>query len=358
MVFFPPVFKKREGALGIDVGTSSIKIVEFFRKGTKPRLTNYVVPSSFQNVEETHDSTGFIPFRTKEEDLVDMIRRQLREAKIQSNPVSLSVPVSSSFFTIIEFPKMDRDEIVKAIPYEAGKYIPVPLSEVQISSHLIPSHSPRGADISVLLVAVPREIIERYKRIARACGLELHALEVENLSLLRALLPPRHSGRTLLLDIGARSTSINVVEAGYIRLTHHIEMAGDSFTEAIARGMGLTFLKAEALKRHTGIIGKGGEETVSSIIFPILDRIYLETVKTLDVYRVKYPGKRIENCILAGGSANMPGIVDYFVEKLAVSVAVGNPFSNTLYPEALGPTLKEISPLCGVAAGLAMRTLK
>lgn len=354
-----PFFKKKGSVLGVDIGTSSIKIVELSRKGVKTRLLNYAILSSFEGSGYAGDASETASFRAKEEEVVDMIQREIGEARIQSRLASFSIPVYSSFFTVIDFPKMDREEIVKAIPYEARRYIPVPLPEVVLSSHLIPSKSSRGSDTSVLLVAVPREIIERYKRIARACNLKLYSLEVENLSLARSLLlAPRHTGKTLLLDIGARVTSINVVEDGYIRLTHHSDMAGDAFTEAIAHGMGLTSFKAEALKRSTGILGRGGEETISSIIFPILDTIYLETLKTLDLWRDKHPDKKIENCVLSGGSANMAGIIDYFVEKLAVSVAVGNPFTGIVYPEALDATLKEIAPLAAVATGLAMRTLR
>jgi len=358
MITLPSLFKKKEGALGIDMGTSSVKVVELYRAGVEVRLRNYGISDIYGEPHRVTSMNQVSAFKMQERDMADMIRAILEKARIQSRLASFSIPVSSSFFTVVDFPKMDREEIEKAIPYEARKYIPVPLAEVVLSSHIIPLNTAIGAGASILLVAVPKEIIEKYKRIAQAGGITALAMEVENLSLVRSLLPAGAGGRTLLIDLGARATSISIVDGMYIRFTHHVSTAGDDFTRTITRGMSVTPLKAEALKRSTGIIGRGGEEVVSSIILPVLDIIYLEVTRILDLYEDKYPGRKIEHCVLSGGSANMPGIVDYFVEKLAVTVSVGNPFNDMLYPEILGPRLREISPLSAVAVGLAKRTLR
>lgn len=351
-----PFFKKKEGVLGIDVGTSSVKMVELSRNGVNPRLRNYSLLSSYGYAERFNNAIQTSSFKMLEDDVIDMVRAVLVEAKTKTRTAAFSIPAFLSFFTVVDFPKMDREEVEKAIPYEARKYIPVPVSEVVLRSYIVPSSSDRST-ASVLLVAVPRETIEKYKRIAKGTGLELISLEVEILSLVRAL-QDSQKGIVLLIDIGARSTSISIVDSGFVRITHHFDAAGDDLTKAIVRGMNLIPSKAESLKRSTGIVGREREETVSSIIFPILDMICLETVRILDIYKERQPQKKIERCILVGGSANLPGIVDYFVEKFAVTVSVGNPFTDILYPEVLSSALREISPLCAIAAGLAKRTLR
>lgn len=349
--------KKPEGIVGIDIGTASVKAIELVRKGTRVRLQNYGMWGDTQ-YQSSYRAGNAALVSLRESDVTELLTAVISEAKTVSRTVAFSIPLSSSFFTVIDLPKMDAEEVKRAIPYEARQYIPIPVSEVVLSWHPISETAGSGGEqkINILLVAVPREVIERYKRIAASCNLSLSFLEVENLSTIRALSIP-DSDTTLLIDIGAHATGITIMDQGYVRVTHHLNMGGENFTQAIARGINVDIGKAEYLKRSIGILGKGGDEEVSSIIFPILDIIYEEVARLVALHNQRYPTCTIRTCMLTGGGANLPGLVDYFVEKLAISVSIGAPFGGIMFPDVLGGVLSEVGPSLAVAAGLAKKLL-
>jgi len=349
--------KKKEGVVGIDIGTASVKAVELSRRGTRVRLESYGIWGDMQYRASYRDGDATLAL-LRENEIAELVSAVLGEAKILSRTLAFSIPLSSSFFTVIDLPKMDAEEVKRAIPYEARQYIPIPISEVVLSWHPIPEYAGAGdkQKINILLVAVPRDVIERYKRIARLCGLLLSFIEIENLSAIRALGIP-DSDTTLLVDIGTHATGITIFDRGYVKATHHLDMGGGNLTQAISHGMNVDIEKAEYLKRSAGLTGKGGEGEVSSIIFPILDTIYGEVARLFVLYQQRHPGSTVRTCMLTGGGANTPGLADYFVEKLAISVSVGSPFGGVMFPDALGGVFREVGASLAVAVGLAKKII-
>lgn len=346
--------KKPKSYLGIDIGASAIKLVELGKEEGRYKLENYGIFSLKEYLKQEWYQIYSGSQRLANEKIAEIIKKTIKEAKITSRHVFFSLPVYSSFSTLINLPEMSKKEIEAAIPFEARKYVPLPITEVTLDWSILES-PPQQKGIQVLLIAVPKEIINNYRKVVKLAGLNLLALEEEAFSLSRALVG-NDKGSIILLDVGARSISVSVIDSGYIRLISNLEMGGIKLNKTISQQMGFSLEESEKLKK--GFLNSQlNNEQVSQlkeIIHSVLNMVIFEIKKIVDSYQNKYKGK-IEKCILTGDGIQVPGFVDYFINKLGIEVSLGDPFARVTYPSLLKPAIKELSPVLAVAVGLAMR---
>ena len=338
--------------LGIDIGTTSIKIVELQQEKGRIKLKNYgeyIPPSSKRELLPVE--TGFASFF--EEGIATIIKEIIREAKIKTKDLVLSLPVFSSFFTLIELPLMEPKEIPAAIRFQAYQYIPVPIEEVVLNWVIIEEREALLENkIQVLLVAVPKDIIEKYIKIAKILGCNLKSLEIESFAEVRAL--AREGGPILIVNIGGRTTNITIVDNDFVRLCHNLDVSSFDLTNALSKRMNISFERAEEIRKTKGLL-KETDTLVTPILVPVIDKIIFGVEEGINAYLSKNPQKKIQKIILSGGVANMPGLTDYFTSRLAIKVERANPFSEILYPPVLHETLEAIGPSFSVAVGLALR---
>lgn len=354
-------FTKSGSSLGIDVGTSSIKMVELKKKGGRFILTNYGIFELKGSVSESEPvSPGWENIlKMPDQEIALGIKEVIKRANIGSADVIASIPSFSTFATVIEMPYVSNDDLLKAIPFEAKKYVPIPLDEVALDWSIVgvnnhPADNSKSSTIEVFLAAVPKDETSRYHEIMKAAGLKLKALELENSALIRALLGNDLSP-TVIVNIGGRSTSIIIVNRGYERLSHNYEIGGFEITKAIAQSLNVSLEKAEDLKRKLGL-KKSNENIISEAAVSLIDMMAFETQKTIANYEEAQKTK-IANVVLIGGLSNMPGFLEYFQGKLNRSVIIGNSFSRVMYPEELTPIVPELNSVFSIALGLAMREI-
>ena len=313
--------EKSVGWLGIDLGSSAIKVVELAKREERFYLTNYAV-AQFKS------ESIFKVDELKEEEVASILKALISRAQLKGKVASLSLPVDKTFSTLIDLPAMPEQELSAAISFEAHKYVPVPLEEVVLDWTMIPpvgeeksktasgdknqSVEPAAAPstIQVLLVAVPKEIINRLTKIAKLAGLEVAALEQEAFSLARSLIGNDRSVY-LMADLGRRSVDLIVVDGGFVKMSHNCESVG------------------------------------REVILMEIDRI-------VNIYQIRY-NKKIEQCVLTGGRSREKELADFLNGKLKIPVRVGDPFARVNKNSLLDPVLQEIGPSLAVAAGLAMR---
>ena len=241
--------------LGIDVGSSALRIVEISGWGDRRRLKNY----GELRVRTMYDK----PFRTFEknalllstQDIARAIRGVLEEMKSKERKAVFSLSDFSSFFTTFELPVMKDKELVDAVRFEARRHVPIPLSEVVIDWQLIGKKDKKSKTHRILLVAVPKEVITYYEEIARFAGLRLVGLEAEVFGNIRSYLKDEEHP-AVLVDVGAQTTTVSIVYRNTLRLSHTIDTGGNSFTERIAKALSLDYKKAEMekIKRTNGIL--------------------------------------------------------------------------------------------------------
>lgn len=347
-----------KGKLGVDIGTSSIKVVELAKKSGRFQLENYAMFELKGQNESAVDDRSIL--KLPDEEIVWGIKEILKQGSIRARDAIASIPSFSTFATVIEMPYLSEEDLAKAIPFEARKYVPIPLDEVVLDWSIVGIVEPgvegarkaKGTSVEVFLAAVPKDETVRYQRIMRDVGLNLIALELENAGLIRALLG-NDLAPTAIVNIGGRSTSIVVVNKGYERISHNYEIGGFEITKAIARSLNIGLEKAEELKRKLGLTDSP-ENIIKEAMVSLVDMMIFETKKTITGYE-EAKGIKVARVILVGGIVNMPNFVQYFKQRLQREVFVGNIFSRIVYPSELTPLIQELSNNFTVAAGLAMR---
>lgn len=346
--------------LGIDIGSSSIRVVELSSWAGRRNLENYG--------EVTAEALFKKPFRTFEKstlllstkDISRAIKAITEESQMKARRAVFSIPDFSSFFTTFELPPMTEEEVPQAVRAEAKRHVPLPLGEVVLDWQIInkPKRN-KTESLKVLLVAVPNEIINQYQRIAANLNLQLIALEAEVFGLIRSLTKKEEKGVIGLIDIGARSTSCSIIEKRMLRVSRSFDLSGDDLTERISKGLSVEPKKAEELKNKYGItLQEGKENNVKEILSPLIDIIIREIDKIFMAFYLKEK-KEVEKVILAGGSAFLPGLLEYFKERFSKKeVVIANPFSKIFFPPILDETLKKIGPTYAIAVGMALRGIE
>lgn len=344
-------------ALGIDIGTSSIKIVELSRWGERIKLENYGEMAATTFYEK--------PFRTFEkstlllssQEIAKAISAILIEAKIKERKSIFSIPDFSTFFTTFDLPYMTEEEVPTAVQYQARQYIPLPLSTVTLDWQIVEGKfsNKKKTPIKILTVAVPNEVINQYQEITKLANLQLLAIEAEVFSLTRSLIG--EDKRVIsIIDIGAQSTTCNIIEKKNLKISHSFDLAGNELTYAIAKSLNISYKEAEDLKRQCGL-KESKEINIVQILLPLIDTILAEIEKIFNNF-YQAEKKEIQKVILAGGTALLPGLKEYFFEKFKKDTEIANPFSEIFYPPILDKTLKEMGPAYAIAVGAALRGLK
>jgi len=353
--------------LGIDIGTSYVKVVEIYKSGRLKRLENYGQISS----SVFHQK----PFRTFEksslllssQDIAEAIKSIIDEADVKTKQAVFSIPDFSTFFTSFDLPPMSKEELPEAVKYEARQHIPLPLTEVVLDWQIIKSKplDEKKMSFRILLVAVPNEVVRQYEEIARISQLEMIALEAEVFSLMRSLSKNNENKPAAIIDIGAKTTTCTVVDEGVIKTSHSFDMSGNDLAAALANEFGIDFSEAEKIKKQYGIKkenvttgAEGNDQVVRETLLPLVDVIIKEIKEVLDNF-YRQEKKEVKKIIIAGGTALMPGLKEYFEESFDKrEIEIGNPFSGLSCPPVLEKALTEMGPSFAIATGAALRGLQ
>jgi type IV pilus assembly protein PilM len=348
--FIKKAFPKR--CLGIDIGTSNIKVVEIYRIGNKKRLENYGQISSAGLSRK-----GDILFSSQ--NIAESIKSIISEMKTKTRQVVFSIPDFSTFFTNLELPPMTKEELSEAVKYEARRYIPLPINEITLDWQIIGDKS-SSTNFKILLVAVPNEVVAKYREIAVLSELQLVSLEAEAFSLMRALVGENENQQVALIDIGAKSTVCSIIDGKILKRSHSLDMSGNAFSSAIAKSLNIDLDKAEELKKQWGIInnavGKDGQIARKALLS--LLEVALREIKEILEDFYKQEGKEIQKIIIAGGASLLPGLPEYFKRFFGKKVEIGNPFLGVSYPPILNKTVFKMSTSFAIAAGSALRGLE
>jgi len=342
--------------LGVDIGTTSIKVVEIKGGKNAPQVVNYGILESNGYLARANQALQTSSLKIFESDVVELLKTVLKEMAPGTKEVIASIPPFSVFTTLLDFPAMAQKEIEQAIVYQAKQYVPLPLSEVALDWMKVGEYNDdKGfTHQKILLISVPQEQIKKYKRMFAEAGLTLRALEVESLSLMRIF--GGDPTPTTVVDIGSRSTNIVFMEQGALVWSSQSDFAASSLTQALATSLGVNPIRAEELKKERGIVGTGPNFELSTIMLPFLDAIISEVKKAQYVYSQQFPAaKPPERIVLAGGGANLLGIEKYFEKDFGIPVVKSAPFAKFEYPPAIQPFVSELNPTMSVAMGLGMK---
>lgn len=335
--------------VGIDVGSDAVKVVQLRKDRERAVLETYGELKTARYFER--GAAGRFTGRSDRE-IVALLSDVMREANVTARRAVFGIPATSSFITVVRFPLLSRGEIEAAIPFEAKKYIPIPLAEVAVDWEVI-EEDEEARRVSVLLVAVPHEEVAKFKRISSLAGIELEAVEVESFSLARSLAGSER-GVVAIIHVGAVVTTITVVDRRQVRMSHNFGRGSQEITSALASGLGLTAERAETVKRDVGLSERPEDQEVVQAIAPLVDSMLTDLERAMANYN-RTASRKVERIILAGGGASLAGLVDRTAKRFGLETTIGNPFARTVFPAFLQPVLRGIAPNFAMAVGLALR---
>lgn len=357
--------KKSDSVIGIDVGSSAIKIVQLKKKGGKAVL-------------ETYGALSLGPYGNTDVGMVtnlstDDISRALTDTIKESNITTLNgviaIPSASSLIFTISLPAtVTESQLPTIVPTEARKFIPVPISEVALDWFIIPEEinsfddtvrDSQGKTVSepkieVLVVAIHNDVLSRYQEILTKTEVHSDSFEMEIFSNIRSSFT-NDMAPVLMMDFGASKTKLSIVEAGVVRVFHIVNRGSQDITKNISQSLSISFTDAEKMKRSVGLDASANAE-VANIVGLSTDYIFADTNSVVLAYEKKY-NKTISKVILTGGGSLLKGLLERANTNLHREVVFSNPFSKTEAPAFLEPVLQTSGPEFAVAVGLALRQL-
>lgn len=351
-------------AFGLDISDLSLKLIKLKKRG------KFFGLSSFSEVEIPPGliKEGKIE---NEEKLVKIIKKVIKEVKgdqLKTKYVVASLPEEKAFLQVIQMPRMTKEELAKAVPFQAENYVPLAIEKVYLDFQVVPPVFDHLDHLNVLIAALPKKTVDPYFSLLKKAGLKPLALEIESQAISRALVEKGVSSEPLLLlDIGATRISFMIFSGYSLRFTSSIPVSSQKFTEIISKNLKVDLEQAEKLKIKKGIQASKRDNKIFEILIPALTDLTEQIKKYLSYYQTHAfhehlppDGKVVKKAFLCGGGANLKGLADFLSSELKLQVELGNPWTNILprplkevpelsYPESLKYT---------TALGLALRGLK
>lgn len=338
--------------IGLDIGVSSIKAVVLSHREKPPKLLSLgYIPSP---------SPGIISESELDLEAVSIsIKNLIAEINPPTKDVVVSVPESKIFTRVIyDLPYLTNDELAQAIRYAAEEFVPMPIQDVNLNYQVIfrsPTPGPNSKTV-VFVVASPKILIEKYLKVVTMANLKAVSMESELIATARSLVTfNEFSPTTLIIQMGAQTTDFAVVSEGLILLTRSIATGSVALTRAIAQSFNFEPVQAEEYKKIYGLVEDQLEGKLFQALKPIIDVILSETKRVIQAHEAQNPTKQVKRVVLAGGGAQLPGLVIYLANSLGLEVQEADPWIAVSKDPSLKSKIASQSSIYATAAGLALR---
>lgn len=344
------LFKRTRGVVGLDIGSSSVKAVELRPAGKGHRVSAVAVePLPPDSIVD-----GAI---IDAEAVASAIRKALKRKTFKAVDVATSLSGNAVIVKKIALPVMTEQELAESIYWEAEQYIPFEIQDVNLD-YLVLGTGEGQSSMDVLLVAAKKDKISDYTGVISQAGRTAVVVDVDAFALQNAYEANYGSdalATVALVHVGASAVIINILARGQSVFTRDVTLGGNSYTEAIQRELGLTFESAEEAKRGLAVDGVSPDD-VRAVVRAMTDSLLLEVEKTFDFYKGNAAADRIDRIVLSGGGARIEGFADAAGTRFGIPVERFDPFRQvSLSARKLGVDVADVTPVCAVAVGLALR---
>jgi type IV pilus assembly protein PilM len=345
--------KKTTPVLGLDVSSTTVKLLELSYSGDRYRVESYAVTSLPQDAvieKNVNDMEG----------VANAIRSVVAQSRTKLKTVAAAVAGSSVITKMIDMPEgLSEDDMETQLTLEADQYIPYPLEEVAIDFEVLGPSSDRDAQVEVLLAACRRETIDARVEAIEAADLTARIMDVEAYAMERAYALIQHQldledeSTVAVVDIGATMTTLSVLTNGHTIYTREQLFGGKQLTDEIMRRYGLPLEEAGLAKKQGGL----PDDYEPEVLLPFKDAVVQQVARSLQFFFSSSQYNDVDYIILAGGVASMEGLVDLVQQKLGTPTAVANPFGNMAISSRVNAVaLSSDAPAMMIACGLALRS--
>jgi type IV pilus assembly protein PilM len=344
--------KDNSRVVGIDLGSSSIKVVEVQKRDEVLTLTTYgeLQLGPYDN-KEIGQSLLLTP-KQEQQALVDI----LRESAVKATSAVFAMPLASSFVTSIHLEADIKEDLSPRVRVEARKYIPVPINEVTLDWAEISSEADKNKNQrNILIAAIQNEALNRFKVLMQFVNLKQPPTEIECFSSIRGAFTNEEKN-IAVIDIGAVSTKLYIAKDGLLQRMHRVRAGGVVATKRIAETLEISFDEAELLKRS--IVKEDGKfRDVQKAHHSCYERPLQEFRQVIREYE-EMTGLTLDAVYLAGSGALFPSIKQYLADSLQCEVRYLNPFTKIAYPAFMEDMIFELGPTFHVALGSALRAFE
>lgn len=339
--------------LGLDISSSSVKLLELSRSGDQYRVESYAVASLPPNAVQEKNIAEV-------EAVGEAIRTVHTRSKSKLKTAAVAVAGSAVITKVIDMPGgLTEDAMENQITLEADQYIPYPLDEVALDFEVQGQSARNPEQVEVLLAACRRENIETRVDILEVADLAPKVVDVEAYAIERAfgLIAPQldiaDDAVTAIVDIGATMTTLSVLVSGETIYTREQLFGGRQLTEEIQRRYGLTIEEAGLAKKQGGL----PDDYEAEVLDPFKDAVVQQIVRSLQFFFSSSQYNDVDHILLAGGVSSMPGLAELVQERLGTSASVANPFAQMSVASRVDAVaLSNDAPALMIACGLAMRS--
>ncbi len=305
--------------IGLDLGSSSIKMVELKQTGRSFKLMNFgmsAIPEGLVDGGEIIDPSA----------LSQIIMALHKELGLKTKAVCTGMFGGAVIVKKISMPRIDPKLISEQIQWEAEQYIPFDLSEVNLDYHLLPTSNPAAETMDILLVAAKHDYIIRYFEAIEIAGLKCALIDVNGFSLANCfeMNYGRRNQTLALINIGAGVTNLVVVENGGVVFCRDIPIGGNIYNMEISRELGVSSQEAEELK--IGFAQTQSSPTELANVISATNEMICEEIKdSFSFYEQSKSGSDVSEIFLSGGSIKVPNLIEAIASTTGLSCQVMNP---------------------------------
>jgi type IV pilus assembly protein PilM len=347
-------FSRAKTLVGLDIGSSAVKVVELkeLGKGRGYQLQNVAIEplSPEAIVDGAIMDAGLV---------IEAIQKAFGGRKVKGGDVAIALSGHSVIIKKISIPATSEEELAEVIPWEAEQYIPFDVEDVNLAYQVLKGGGSDG-NMDVLLVAAKKDKIHDYTSVVTQAGRNPVLVDVDVFALQNCFemnYDADDMDGVALVNVGASTTNVAILKGSTSIFWRDISVGGNHFNDALRKELNVSFEQAEMLKRGQGADGVP-EDKVPAVLASVNDFIGGEIQKTIDFFKNTTPGESIARMVLAGGSSRVPNLRESLSERFGVPVEPLNPFSRVQVAKGIAPeTLEELSPSVSIAVGLASRRL-
>jgi len=343
---------KDKPLFGLDMGTNSIKVMQLEQDDKSITVRGYGMTHFAEAVMKNGEIIDYEPLAKAMFELFD----KHMNGSISTHRVAATIPAAYAYARVVSVPAtLGKKELDDAIKFEAGQYIPIPIEDLYIDYSI---QGLTGETRDILVVAVPKRIVDSYMKLFDIVGLEVGALQT-TIGAAGRLISETEKNKTpsILIDLGSSSVDLTIYDK-YPIVSGTVPGGGDSFTEKIAEKLGVSAEEAETIKKRYGLGISKRQAEIKEALTPQLDQLLKEIRRVVRYYEERTEGKsKIGQIITMGGGANMPGITEYLTDSLRVPCRMAN-FWGTFHLHKMDPPSEGERSVYITVAGAALTNPK
>ncbi|WP_298135892.1 pilus assembly protein PilM [Acidiferrobacter sp.] len=346
--------QKKPPLVGLDISTSSVKVLELSRSQSQYRVERYAVEPMPQNAVVERAIADV-------EQVSATIERAMKRSGTRLKRVAVSVPASQAISKTVRMSAaLSESELQTQIEMEAEHHIPYPLDEVNVDFQVLGPAEDNAEEVDVLIAACRKEVVDEYVAVVQASGFQPVVVDLETYAIENAygLLAEHMAGGGMaktvaVYDIGATATTLSVMHNNRSVYSRANSFGGRQLTEEIQRRYGLSYEEAGLAKKQGGL----PENYQSEVLRPFLEALCQEVIRSLQFFYSSSPFNKVDLILLAGGCAQIPAVDKLLASRVGVPVAIANPFAGMTLASRVKPQVFSTeTPSLVIACGLALRS--